>query len=198
MFLIWSLSRPQHRKFQERLIQEVRAVTEDGLNADGVPRAEMCDRLPYVDAVIKETLRLYAPLPGSEPRSLSKTATIDGFVIPARTVVSISPYALHRNPDIFKDPSAFNPERWLDSRGSAEMKKWFWAFSSGGRMCIGMHLAMAEMTTSVAAIYRKCNTVTRGGFDVISPGVTARYEVFFDEGCSGVQEHECQIGFVPQ
>lgn len=138
MFLIWSLSRPQHRKFQERLIQEVRAITEDGLNADGVPRAEICDRLPYVDAVIKETLRLYAPLPGSEPRSLPKTATIDGFVIPARTVVSISPYALHRNPDIFKDPLAFNPERWLDSQGSAEMKKWFWAFSSGGRMCIGM------------------------------------------------------------
>lgn len=138
MFLIWSLSRPQHRHFQERLIQEVRAITEDGLNADGIPRVEASDKLPYVDAVIKETLRLYAPLPGSEPRSLPKPTTIDGFVIPARTVVSISPYALHRNPDIFHDPSAFNPERWLDTQASPEMKKWFWAFSSGGRMCIGM------------------------------------------------------------
>ena len=138
MFLIWSLSRPQHRQFQERLIQEVKDIPADGLNDDGLPRTDICDRLPYVDAVIKETLRLYAPLPGSEPRSLSKTATVDGFVIPARTVVSISPYALHRNPDIFEDPSAFNPERWLDSQQSTEMKKWFWAFSSGGRMCIGM------------------------------------------------------------
>lgn len=46
---------------------------------------------------------------------------------------------------------------------------------------------MAEMTTLVAAIYRQYKTVTQGDFDVVSPGVTARYEVFFDEGCSGVR-----------
>lgn len=46
---------------------------------------------------------------------------------------------------------------------------------------------MAEMTTLVAAIYHKYNTVTRDDFAVVSPGVTARYEVFFDEGCSGVR-----------
>jgi len=48
----------------------------------------------------------------------------------------MSPFSLHRNPDVFKDPLDFNPDRWLDA--SVEMKKWFWAFSSGGRMCIGM------------------------------------------------------------
>lgn len=139
MFVIWSLSRPEHREFQQKLIEEVRGIPEDGLNAYGIPRAEITDKLSYVDAVIKETLRLYAPLPGTEPRSLPTTATIDGYIIPPRTVVSISPYALHRNPGVFKDPLKFNPDRWLDnSQETAEMKKWFWAFSSGGRMCIGM------------------------------------------------------------
>jgi hypothetical protein len=139
MFLIWSLSRPENRKYQEKLIEEVRNIPGDHINSEGIPRAEPSDKLAYVDAVIKETLRLYAPLPGSEPRSLATAATVDGYTIPARTVVSISPYALHRNPDVFKDPSRFNPERWLDSsQDTAEMKKWFWAFSSGGRMCIGM------------------------------------------------------------
>ncbi|KAJ5594806.1 uncharacterized protein N7459_001014 [Penicillium hispanicum] len=198
MFLIWSLSRPQSKRYQDKLIEEVCGIPAESLNADGIPRADVCDKLSYVDAVIKETLRLYAPLPGSEPRSLGTTSNIDGYTIPPRTTVSISPYALHRNPDVFKNPLEFNPDRWLESsKESAEIKKWFWAFSSGGRMCIGMHLAMAEMTTLVAAIYRKYTTSTKGDFDNVSPGITARYEVFYDEGCSGMREHECQIEFLP-
>lgn len=139
MFTIWSLSRPEHREFQQKLIDEVRSIPEDSLNEHGIPKAEVADKLIYLDAVIKEALRLYAPLPGTEPRSLGRPTTIDGYTIPPRTVVSISPYALHRNPEVFKDPLKFNPDRWLDnSQDAAEMKKWFWAFSSGGRMCIGM------------------------------------------------------------
>lgn len=205
MFLIWALSRPENRTIQQTLIDEVLSMPEDSLNADGIPRVEATDKLAYVNAVIKETLRLYPPLPGSEPRSFAGTTTIDGYVISPRTVVSISPYTLHRNPDVFKDPMRFNPDRWLDpSQDTAEMNRWFWAFSSGARMCIGLQyvfpqpsalyiyaysssLAMAEMTTLVAAIYRKYTTTTTAGFDVVSPGVTSRYEVFYDDSCSGMR-----------
>lgn len=139
MFAIWSLSRPENRTFQEKLIEEVKNIPNLNLNAEGIPRAEPCDKLPYLDAVIKETLRLYVPLPGTEPRSMPTVSKVDGYTIPPKTIVSISPYSLHRNPDVFKDPLRFNPERWLDdSHDPSEMKKWFWAFSSGGRMCIGM------------------------------------------------------------
>lgn len=139
MFAIWSLSRPKHEKIQQRLINEVRNLSEDELNTDGIPRTEVASKLEYVDAVIKETLRLFAPLPASQPRSLPKDTTIDGYPIPARTVVSISPYIQHRNEDVFRDPLTFDPGRWLDpSQDAAQMNKLFWAFSSGGRMCIGM------------------------------------------------------------
>lgn len=55
---------------------------------------------------------------------------------------------------------------------------------------------MAEMTTLVAAVYRKYTTTTVGNFDTISPGITSRYELFYDEGCSGVKvsfgfHHNC-------
>lgn len=139
MFAIWSLSLAKHRKFQQKLIDEVQNLSDDELNADGIPQAEVADKLEYVDAVLKETLRLFAPIPASQLRSLRKDTTIDGYLIPARTVVSISPYVLHRNADVFRDPLVFNPDRWLDpSQDTAEMKKLFWAFSSGGRMCIGI------------------------------------------------------------
>jgi cytochrome P450 len=139
MFLIWAISRSENVKYQERLRAEVRAISKFAVNEKGITTVNTCDKLPFLDAVIKETLRLYAPLPASEPRSFPIPTTIDGYLIPARTVVSMSPFSLHRNPAVFRDPLTFDPDRWLgDELEVAELKKWFWAFSSGGRMCIGI------------------------------------------------------------
>jgi cytochrome P450 len=139
MFLIWALSLPENFQYQEKLILEVRAMSVSDLDDRGIPTTEATDKLEYLDAVLKETLRLYAPLPASEPRSLPVESFVDGVKVPAKTIVSMNPYTLHRNLDVFRDPLVFNPERWLgDPKEVAEMKKWFWAFSSGGRMCIGI------------------------------------------------------------
>ncbi|KAJ5712553.1 benzoate 4-monooxygenase cytochrome P450 [Penicillium malachiteum] len=199
MFALWALSRQENQQYQEKLIAEVLRVSKADCNEDGNPTVEAADKLPYLDAVIKETLRLYAPLPASEPRSLPVDTTIDGYLIPADTVVSMSPYTLHRNPDVFPEPLKFKPERWLGECGDlVEMKKWFWAFSSGGRMCIGIHLAMAEMTTLLAAIYRRYTTSEYERQRDISPGVTSRFEVFYDETLPKMEEHECWIEFKKQ
>lgn len=145
MFAIWALSLPENRHCQERLIAEIDSMSpklfNQGTKAPGsaVAAAEVADRLPYLNAVIKETLRLFAPIPGSEPRSMPVDTTIDGYRIPAGTVVSMSPYTLRRNEDVFPQTLEFRPERWLGELGDlVEMKKHFWAFSSGGRMCIGV------------------------------------------------------------
>lgn len=139
MFLIWALSRPENARFQERIREEARAISKSTVNEKGITTVSACDKLPFLDAVIKETLRLYAPLPASEPRSFPTATTVDGYLIPARTVVSMSPFSLHRKSDVFRDPLVFDPDRWLgEEKNIAEMKKWFWAFSSGGRMCIGL------------------------------------------------------------
>ena len=139
MFLIWALSLPENVKYQEKLIEEVETLSGSDLDARGIPTADSTMKLAYLDAVIKETTRLYSPLPASEPRSLPSDAVIDGYQIPANTVVGMSPYSLHRNAEVFKDPLVFNPERWFGEDSEvAEMKKWYWAFSSGGRMCIGL------------------------------------------------------------
>jgi cytochrome P450 len=137
MFLIWSLSQPRNKPFQEKLIREVLSLSGESLNEYGFPKAEASDKCIYLMAVIKETLRLYAPLPMFEPRSCSANSIIDGYSIPAETVVGMAPFTLHRNPEVFKDPLTFNPDRWLVS-DTTEMNRWFWAFSSGGRMCIGL------------------------------------------------------------
>ncbi|CAK7207171.1 hypothetical protein SEUCBS139899_009979 [Sporothrix eucalyptigena] len=196
MFVIWLLSRPENHKYQDKIIAEVKTIGAEDLNEYGIPRADACDKLEYVAAVIKETLRLFPPLPGSEPRLSRSTTTIDGYVVPANTTVSISPFVLQRNPEVFKDPFKFNPDRWVNPEENiVEMNRWYWAFSSGGRMCIGMHLAMAEMTTLLASVYRKYSTVPADGFDKISPGITSRYEILYDDSCEAMREHECRIQF---
>ncbi|KAL4783742.1 cytochrome P450 [Aspergillus varians] len=208
MWAMFLLSQPENRIYQDKLRAEVQSLGDDDddddndneLSASGekIITALAADKLPYLDAVIKETLRLFAPLPGTEPRFAETDQVVDGYLIPKGTVVSISPYTLHRNAKVFKEPMRFDPDRWLSGSAEevAEMKRWFWAFSSGGRMCIGMHLAMAEMTTLLASVYRAYETEIAPGFQGVSPGVTARYEVFYDERFPRVEEHVCWVRFV--
>lgn len=180
MFLFWVMSLPVNKHVQEKLVTEIKSMPRTG-NGRQLSLVEASDKLVYLDAVIKETLRLYAPLPASEPRTLpDRDSIIDGYTIPAGTVVSMSPYSLHRNADVFRDPLQFDPERWFGD-DVATLNRWFWAFSSGGRMCIGKHLAMAEMTSLVAAVYGEYTTAIAPGFEGRSPAITSRFELFYDE-----------------
>lgn len=196
MFLVWVLSRPGHRHFQKKLYAELREVPADDR---GVSHPKDLAHLPYLNAVVRETLRLYAPLPAFEPRVLPTDTIIDDYHIPANTVVGMSPYCLHRQSTVYPDPLVFDPGRWLTEDDDLipeanPQNRWFWAFGSGARMCIGMHLAHAEMLTLTAAIFRKYQTAVRDAS--ASPAITSRYEIFCDETLAKLSEHECWIDFV--
>ncbi|GME26076.1 cytochrome P450 [Neofusicoccum parvum] len=179
MFALWALSRPENAAAQARLVAECRSLPA---GAEGVVEAADGPGMVWLDAVVRETLRLFAPLPASEPRSCPRDAVVDGWELPRGTVCAMAPYSLHRNAAVFEDPGRWDPERWIRGGGErvAEMRKWWWPFSSGGRMCIGMHLAMAEMAL-VPAIYKKYSTRIKPGFESVSPGITSRFEVFGDD-----------------
>jgi cytochrome P450 len=197
MFVIWALSLPKNEACQSKLRDEVSRIS---VNEQGLPEPKDLMRLPYLNAVMRESLRLYAPLPSFEPRTCPTDQVVDGYDIPAGTIVGMSPWCLHRDPSVYPEPLTFKPERWLSDDGtllpeSDDKNRFFWAFSSGGRMCIGMHLANAEMLTLTAALYRKYKTSARR--PDTSPGITSRFEIFGDDTMSHIEEHHCEIDFIP-
>lgn len=114
-----------------------------------LPDFKSVDNLPLLNAILQETLRRWTAVPGGQPRVTPyPSCSLAGYDnIPPNVRVQSSAYVLHHNPEVFPDPAAWKPERWLEASPEqlAEMKRWFWAFGSGGRMCIGNHLAIHSM-----------------------------------------------------
>ena len=128
-YIMWYLSQPQNFAVQQRLHQELTAAAPD----------VALDNLQYLDAVVKEGLRLFPLASMSLPRYAPVGGcTIDGYFIPGGTIVSCQSWTVHRvHEDVFPQPEKFWPERWLEERGVADRNRLFFTFSVGGRGCIG-------------------------------------------------------------
>lgn len=122
----------------------------DRVLAGRLPSLEDLAQLRYTESVFAETLRLYPPAWGIGRRALEDYPVGD-FLIPTRSVVLTSPYAVHRDPRWFSDPQAFRPERWL-ADDPARPKFAYFPFGGGARVCIGERFAWMEGTLILAAI----------------------------------------------
>lgn len=110
--------------------------------------------LPYLRGVVREGLRLSMANPSRLPRVVPEDGwTFKSTRFPPGTEVSCTPYELHLNPDIFPDPLAFRPERWIeDTSSSREMDRDAIPFGLGSRQCIARNLATAELFLAVKAV----------------------------------------------
>ena len=148
-YCMWSLS--QHPSLQVALREELLTLAPPIVfpaptTSPSLPSARTIDALPLLDAILMETLRRYSAIPGPQPRETPATPTslAGSPPLPPGVRVSAQAYSLHRNPDVFPSPEEWRPERWIEAGKvqKEEMNRWFWAFGSGGRMCVGKHFAM--------------------------------------------------------
>ncbi|OJD15879.1 hypothetical protein AJ78_03897 [Emergomyces pasteurianus Ep9510] len=97
------------------------------------------EKLPYLNAVIKESLRLSFGVIGRLPRVVPASgAEFNGYTVPPGTIVSMSSWMMHRNENIFPDPDTFDPSRWLNPATSKILDRYLVAFGKGSRKCVGM------------------------------------------------------------
>ncbi|EEH43034.2 uncharacterized protein PADG_07854 [Paracoccidioides brasiliensis Pb18] len=166
-YLYWELSR--HPELQTELRQELETLSpriSAPLGAEPpteLPHPKSIDALPLLNAIVLETLRLHSPIPGGQPRITPATPTsLAGYHnIPPNIRVNAQAYSLHLNPDVFPAPASFVPRRWFKAEDSADLEvmgRWFWAFGSGGRMCVGSNLALQEIKLVAAIIYSNFTT----------------------------------------
>ncbi|CAA7013215.1 unnamed protein product [Microthlaspi erraticum] len=109
--------------------------------------------LPYLQAVVKEGLRMYPPLP-LVLRAFQESCEIKGFYVPKETVLVVNAYGVMRDPDSWEDPDVFKPERFLDfSRsGQEEQGMKYIPFGAGRRGCLGSHLAYIVQGTTIGTM----------------------------------------------
>ena len=159
-YLMYEVSR--NIDLQTKLRRELHTLTPRLLpNSHELPSWKALEALPFLDALINETLRLYPPTPGPFPRITPKVPlNICGHTnLPSGVRVSACIYALHQNEDVFPDPETYMPSRWLVGKEKRdEMFRWLHAFGSGARQCLGIHFANLEMKLIVAAIYTTYET----------------------------------------
>jgi cytochrome P450 len=132
-------------------------------------------RMPYLDAVMRETLRLYPPawLIG---REIVEPFELGGYALAAGEQIMLSPYVVQRDARLFREPERFLPERWLSPPKSPPLPRFaYFPFGGGPRVCIGNHFAMMEIALVLATLVQQVELTVVPGFQLqFSPVVTLR------------------------
>ncbi|XP_017011594.2 probable cytochrome P450 4d20 [Drosophila takahashii] len=141
----------RHPKVQERIYEELLEVLGKDPNAP-VSQSQL-QELKYLDCVIKETMRLYPPVP-AVGRHTQKELKIGDKTIPPNTSIYLVLYYAHRDPDYFPDPLSFKPERFLDDHEENHQNFSYVPFSAGPKNCIGQKFAVLEMKSLISKVLR--------------------------------------------
>ena len=135
------------------------------------PTVRDLQRLPYLEQVIKESMRLYPPA-GGATRQPIEDLELGGYRVRKGDMIAISSYAMHRNPQFFPDPERFDPERFSPEREAQTPKYAYLPFGAGPRVCIGNVFALMESRIILATILQRWTLA-------LAPGENVKAEQLF-------------------
>jgi cytochrome P450 len=159
----------KHPEIEARFHAEV-----DGVMKGELPKAEDFPRLRYTEMVFAEAMRLFPPAWIIGRRALGEYR-IDGYTIPARSILLMSQYLTHHDARFFPEPYRFDPERWRPEARESRPKFSYFPFGGGPRLCIGESFAWMEGALVLATIARRFRMRLAPGQPVeMQPLVTLR------------------------
>ncbi|KAF9409937.1 hypothetical protein HW555_010828 [Spodoptera exigua] len=140
-----------HKDVQDRVYNEIQEVLN---HEDRDFTKSDLPKLVYLEAVIKETLRLYPTIPYIA-RQVNKDLKLGKYTLPSGSTCAISLHGIHRHPMWGPDADQFKPDRWLDPARLPNHPNAFVAFGVGKRYCIGRQYSMMVMKTTIGHIVRQ-------------------------------------------
>jgi cytochrome P450 len=150
-FACWALA--NNPKAQYRLRQELFDIFPDPKRLD----MKATQRSDYLDAVIKETMRLWPMIPGPLERYLGKPIEVNGLYVSPGVIASTSAFTSGRKPDVYPEPEKWNPDRWLEA--TERMRLNWTPFGCGSRVCPGSNLALTELKYMLGALFRNMRSI---------------------------------------
>ncbi|XP_019177313.1 PREDICTED: geraniol 8-hydroxylase-like [Ipomoea nil] len=109
--------------------------------------------LPYLQSIVKETLRMHPPVPFLVPRRVEQDSEVLGYVVPKGSQVLVNVWAIGRDSGIWKDPLMFEPERFMDAKVDVRGQDFeLIPFGAGRRVCPGMPLAMRMVPVMLGSL----------------------------------------------
>jgi cytochrome P450 len=135
------------------------------VSGDGDVGGDDIERLVLTQQVLKESMRLYPPVPIMSRQAVQDTE-LDGHAIARGTSVLMPIYAIHRHAKRWVDPDAFEPARFAPEREKAMSRYQYMPFGAGPRICIGMSFAMMEATAILATLLRHARFEPVAGHDL--------------------------------
>lgn len=135
---------------QQRLYEEICSVVPPNQTL----AQKHINELKYLDLVIKESLRMYPPVPYFS-RTVEEDTTFNGIQLAKGTTLTFGAYPMHHNPEYFPDPERFWPERF-DDDGTKRNPYVYIPFSAGSRNCIGQKFALNQLKTVLSKILLSC------------------------------------------
>nr|UVC46136.1 cytochrome P450 [Ilex asprella] len=145
---VWAMTGlMKHPRAMKRAQEEVRNIIRDKSFVD----ESDLQKLHYLKAVVKETLRLYNPVPLLAPHESTESCNINGYEIPPKTKVFVNAWAIGRDPESWENSEEFSPERFLGNSIDFYGKHFeFIPFGAGRRGCPGIHLGVVNVELALA------------------------------------------------
>ena len=135
------------------IMKRAQQELDEVVGKDKIVEESHIPKLPYILAIMKETLRLHMVAPLLIPHRPSQTTVVGGFTIPKDSKVFINVWAIHRNPNVWENPLEFDPNRFLDKSYDFNGNDFnYIPFGAGRRICVGMAMGERIVLYNIATL----------------------------------------------
>lgn len=131
------------------VLEKARSELESQIGNERVMEEAEVTKVPYLEKIISETLRLHPAVPMLLPHYSSEDCTVGGYHVPRNTMLMVNAWAIHRDPNLWVDPLQFVPERFENGGADA---RWVIPFGMGRRACPGSGLAQRTMGLTLGSL----------------------------------------------